>query len=339
MATEGNVNGQQRYDALFTGQQPDRVPVYPILMAFAAHAAGSTYSHFARDYRVLVEGNLACMEKYGFDSVSVISDPFRETAAYGAQILFPEDDVPMCKDHFVLGWDELKKLPEPDLMACERTRDRVEGCAAFKRALGDTAPIIGWIEGPMAEAVDLAGMMNFMMKLKLEPDFATALMDKALITAEAFARLQIEAGANIMGVGDSAVSQISPQTFEQLVLPRQQQLFEAVHRMGVKVKLHICGDINRHLPAMARSGADIIDFDWMNPVESARRAVGEAVILCGNVDPVGVMLHGTPQQVHEHSIGLLESQRGKRFILSAGCEVPAASPPENLHALCDAVRT
>ncbi len=332
------MNPQQRHDAVFAGETPDRVPVYPILMAFAARAIGRTYSEFARDFNVLVEGNLKCMEEYGFDAVSVISDPFRETSAFGAEIIFPEDDVPMCKDHFVESWEELRKLPDPDLMADARTRDRIEGCAAFKRALGDSAPIIGWIEGPIAEAVDLAGMTNFMMKLMLEPDFADALMDKCMTTAVEFARLQVEAGANIMGIGDAAASQISPDIYVERVLPREQQLIEAIHEMGAKVKLHICGNINPHLAAMGQTGADIIDFDWMNPVEHAREAVGERIALCGNVDPVAVMMNGTPEQVREECRKLLERQKGKPFILSAGCEIPVSTPPANLHALCDAVR-
>ena len=332
------MNSQERHDAVFAGRQPDMVPVYPILMAFAARSIGRTYSEFARDYRVLVEGNLHCMEEYGFDAVSVISDPFRETSAFGAEIVFPEDDVPMCKDHFVEDRDELEKLPDPDLMACERTRDRIDGVAAFKRELGDTAPIIGWIEGPIAEASDLAGMTNFMMKLLIEPDFCEDLMDKCMITAVEFARLQIEAGANIMGVGDAAASQISTEMYDEMILPRQQRLFDAIHAMGAKVKLHICGDVNRLLPAMARTGADIIDIDWMNPIEPSRESVGDQIVLCGNVDPVGVVLNSTPERVGEECARLLASQRGRRFILSAGCEIPVATAPENLRALCDAVK-
>jgi MtaA/CmuA family methyltransferase len=332
------MNSQQRHDALFAGRTPDRVPVYPILMTFAAREIGRKYSEFARDYRVLVEGNLTCMERYGFDAVSVISDPWRETAAFGAKVDFPTDDVPMCTDQFVTGWDELKKLPDADLTGNSRARDRIEGVAAFKRALGNAVPIIGWIEGPLAEAVDLAGMTNLLMKLMIEPAFAEALMDKCLVTAEAFARLQIEAGANIMGVGDAAASQVSPDLYARMVMPRQKRLFDAIHAMGAKVKLHICGNITRHLSAMAQTGADIIDFDYMVPVEHARASVGQESILCGNIDPVGGVLNSTPERVRDECLKLLSRQRGQRFILSAGCEIPAATPPENLKALCDAVR-
>lgn len=332
------MTAQQRHDAVLAGEKPDRVPVYPILMAFAARAIGRTYSEFARDHRVLVEANLRCMEQYDFDAVSVISDPFRETSAFGAQIVFPEDDVPMCKDHFVKGRAELDKLPDPDLAEAERTRDRIQACEAFKRSLGTSTPIIGWIEGPIAEAVDLAGMTNFMTKLLVEPNFADDLMDKCVRTAIDFARLQVEAGAGIIGIGDAAVSQVSTKLYIDRILPRQQHLIEAVHNMGARVKLHICGDINRHLPAMARSGADIIDFDWMNPAATTRESVGEETVLSGNIDPVAVVMNGTPEQVKDECQKLLDAEADKPFILSPGCEVPVATPPENLHALCDAVR-
>jgi uroporphyrinogen decarboxylase len=72
----------------------DKIPNMNIFMSIVAREAGVSYSEYVQDYRKLVEGNLICAEKYGLDSVSVISDPMRETAAYGADIVFPQDDVP-----------------------------------------------------------------------------------------------------------------------------------------------------------------------------------------------------------------------------------------------------
>jgi uroporphyrinogen decarboxylase len=76
-----------RYLAVLDGGQPDNLPRIPILMQFAAEHIGSHYGAFASDYRVLVEANLRCAEDFGLDQLSAISDPYRETAGFGAPVI------------------------------------------------------------------------------------------------------------------------------------------------------------------------------------------------------------------------------------------------------------
>ena len=53
---------------------------------------------------------------------------------------------------------------------------------------------------------------------------------------------------------------------------------------------------------------------------------------------VTVLMNGTPELVNA-SIAECHRQAGARFIVGAGCEVPRATPPENLRALCEYART
>jgi uroporphyrinogen decarboxylase len=84
---------------------------------------------------------------------------------------------------------------------------------------------------------------------------------------------------------------------------------------------------------MAKSGADIIDVDWMVPLDRARELVGPDVTLCGNFDPTAVLLQSTPQQVAEAARKCIRLA-GKKFVLMPGCEVPPATPEENIRAFC-----
>ena len=84
---------------------------------------------------------------------------------------------------------------------------------------------------------------------------------------------------------------------------------------------------------MAQSGADIIDVDWMVPLDEARELVGPEVTLCGNFDPTAVLLQGNPQDVAEAAKRCLQAG-GDKFILMPGCEVPPATPEQNIRAFC-----
>jgi MtaA/CmuA family methyltransferase len=148
-----------------------------------------------------------------------------------------------------------------------------------------------------------------------------------------FARAQIDAGADMIGVGDAVASLINPAMYEQFVLPFERTLIDAIHEAGATVKLHICGNIANNIAPMARTGADIIDVDWMVSLGAAREAVGPDVTLAGNFDPTAVLLQGTPQDVAEAARRCI-TFAGAKFILQPGCEVPPGTPEANLRAFC-----
>ncbi|MCE5250919.1 uroporphyrinogen decarboxylase family protein [bacterium] len=330
---------KQKLISLIAGTaQPDSVLFHPILMHFAARFHGTTYSRFAADYRELVESNIACLEYFDHDAVSVISDPYRETSAFGAQVTYPEDSVPLCTRRIVTTMDDVKALGNPDVFKSERTLDRIRGVAYYRERLGDDIPVIGWIEGPLAEACDLTGDSRILLNTLLEPDFVRLLMDKCLVTAKDFARAQIEAGADVMGVGDAICSQISPSMYEELVLPLHRELFGYIHSLGAHVKLHICGNITNHLQKLREAGADIIDIDWMVDFGTAHDMLGDSAVVCGNLDPVSIIQNRTAPEVFERSRGLIADEEGKKFILSGGCEITVGTPVENLTAMRQASR-
>jgi uroporphyrinogen decarboxylase len=149
--------------------------------------------------------------------------------------------------------------------------------------------------------------------------------------AISFARAQVKAGADIIGLGDAIASQISPKMYRQFALPYEQRIFTAVHDLGAVARLHICGDTSAIVADMVESGADIIDLDWMVDMELAASNFGDQVSFCGNFDPVAIMLQGTPAMVYEATRNCI-LQGGKRSFSAAGCEIPDGTPHENLHA-------
>jgi len=60
-------------------------------------------------------------------------------------------------------------------------------------------------------------------------------------------------------------------------------------------------------------------------------------VICGNFDPVAIMLQGTPEQVREATLYCLR-WGGERMISGAGCEIPDGTPHENLLAQARALR-
>lgn len=326
------MNKKQLFDSLAEGKKNDRTLFRPILMHFAARQNGNTYGEFASDYKVLVDCNLKALDKFDIDMVGLISDPYRETSAFGAPITFIPEAVPRCEEIIIKSWDDVQNLQRPDVCKCKRTLDRIKGAELFQKKLQGTVPVIGWVEGPLAEACDLAGVGQMLMNLMMEPDFSNLLLDKCLITAKDFAKAQIEAGCDIIGIGDAICSQIDPFTYDTFVKERHQELIAFIHANGARTKLHICGDITHLLPSIKDLGTDILDLDYDVDIAHARSIVGEKVILCGNIEPV-LIQNTTPEEVERISRNLVKQHGDERFILSAGCEITVGTPPENLMAM------
>ncbi len=196
--------------------------------------------------------------------------------------------------------------------------------------------MIGWVEGPLAESCDLAGVNEILLKIYMEPDFVKRLMDKALFTAKDFARAQVEAGCAIIGVGDAICSQISSENYRELVKELHGELFTYIQSMGAKVKLHICGNITHLIGDIHDLKPDIVDLDWMVDMDHAYDVLGPDIIRCGNLDPVSVIQDKNAEAIFEETSALCLKESGRKFILSGGCEITVNTPPEHLKAMKEA---
>lgn len=328
-------SSRQRYlEVLQHGAPPDFFPRIPIVMQFAAEYIGRNYGAFASDHRVLVEANIRCAQDFGFDQLSCISDPYRETAGFGAKIIFHENAVPECKAPPVKDLDQLDQVSIPDPSSSARMRDRLEAVRLYRERTGDEYSVMGWVEGPAALAGDIYGLSDFLMDLIEEPDACGALMDLCAETSLRFALAQIEAGADTIGIGDAICSQISGATYEELIWPRQMKLMQAIREAGAFIRLHICGQTRHLWPKLRELPLDIFDCDHMVDMAAAREILPPQVTLAGNHDPVADLRHGQPHLIRSR-LAASQAQVGSRFMVNAGCEIPSGTPVENLRALCE----
>jgi len=327
------MTSKERIYATLRGESVDRVAVTPIFMAWAAHFIGRNYRDYYLDGDVLVDSQLAVTRAFGIDQISAISDPWREASAYGMEFEYPEEGVGKPADTLLKGKNDIARLKKVDIRKAERTKQRIESVRRMAKEIGKTHSVLGWVEGPFAEYADLRGVEAAMLDLMDRPDYFRQAAEAIIENEIKFAVAQVKAGADMIGVGDAAASLISPNQYKEFVLPLEKKLFDAIHEAGGAVKLHICGNVSNHVEFMAESGADIIDLDWMVPIEQTRELLGPDVTLCGNFDPAAVLLQSTPEKIAEAARECIEAG-GERFILMPGCEVPPATPEENIRAFC-----
>lgn len=332
------MTGRECVLASLSGQPAGRLCVAPITMMFAAQHAGVSYRRYTLEPDVLAEAQIRTAEAFGFDHVSAITET-REAPDCGAAVRYFENQ-PYALDETCSRLSEktaLARLPFPDPLGGGRMHERVLAIARLKERTGGEKWIEGWVEGPCGAAADLRGINRLMLDFYDDPGFVRDLLDFCLELALRFGRSQAEAGADALGIGDPAASLIGPALYREFILDYQRRLVEGLHALGVRVRLHICGNTRRILADLGALGCDMIDVDSAVPMAHARQGLGPNPCLLGGIDPVRTLQNGTPETIWQ-ALAQCRSDAGGRYIAGAGCEVPPGTPSANVKVLAEFAR-
>ncbi len=323
------MNSLERTLAAIEGT-PDRVPFNPFIMHLAAAVDAIDYSNvYCKKSSVLAEAQIRFANSFGLDHVNVSTDAYREASAWGVEVDF-SSHTPVAKRY--LSLDEFASIERPDLESADRVQDRVDAVRLLKERVGHGQCVMGWIEAPFAEICCLFGLMNI-LKLAREPNWNEKILNlirRILPVQQEFAKMQIEAGADIIGAGDSAVSQIGPKRYEEACLESTQRLFKEIKK-HVPVLYHVCGDssvVDREgrdmLELVAASETSVLDIDYQVDIAAAKEKIGRRVCLRGNTNTsiFGNEMYTRTQVTKEITDAILAGKPDGWYMFSAGCEWP-----------------
>ncbi|MFX1326667.1 MAG: uroporphyrinogen decarboxylase family protein [Promethearchaeota archaeon] len=309
---------------------PEKIPFNPFIMHLAASLANVDYNHeYCQKPKVLVDSQIKCAEFFGIDHVNVSTDAYREANAWGVEIDW-ESHTPIAKTHIKI--EEFESIEAPNLLENQRIMNRVNAVKQFSIKVGGDQCIIGWIEAPFAEICCLFGLVNVLLQCK-NADWVNRikkLINRILPIQKEFAKLQIEAGADIIGAGDSAISQIGPMRYEKCCLDATKELFNFIQKK-VPVLYHICGDnsvVDKEgrdmLKLVSSTKAAILDLDYQVDLKLAKEKIGKNNCIRGNTN---TQILGSPKYfisrvIEEITKTIDTGKPGGFYIYSLGCEVP-----------------
>ena len=322
---------RERVMAHLNNEPVDRIPNFTILMGFLPRYIGKPLSEFLLDHRVLVESNLLVCEEFGIDLLNTMSDPYREADDFGSEVSYPYDSLPLIK-YLLKTPADIKNVKPFKFADSVRMMDRAKAVELYKREAGDKYPIMGFVEGCAAESADLLGLTNYIYAFYEEPEMVREIMDKCLESILDCIKPQVDAGADIIGVGDAVASVLGPNVYREWVLPYEKIIFEEIRRCGAVGRLHICGNIAPLLDDIKTCGARIVDVDWMVDLKEASDKLAGSAVVCGNFNPVSIVMSGNPEMVAE-AVRKCVADGGPHCFIMPGCEVPHGTPYENLMAI------
>jgi uroporphyrinogen decarboxylase len=330
----------ERIRALLAGGTIDRVPCHPFIGDHAARVLGVLVGEYHRSAEKMAAAQVAAWRTYGHDWVGV--GPVLGIAEIlGSTVVYPEDAAPYFDVHALEDPAVLDRLTLPD-PSDSRIAIYLEAVRRIRDEIGHLVPVALNVRSPFSTAANLRGTENLLRDIVNNPLYAHRLLrfvlDATLRVIEAARPLGVTYGTSDPVASGSL---ISPRHYREFAQPYEKELILSMNDAGrYPALLHICGNTRKIWSDMADTGAGFLSLDDVVDLAAAKEAVGERVVIVGNVKPTESMYLGDPDAVRVDALECLrkaaDSPRG--FILAVGCGMPIPAPQANVHALMAVAR-
>lgn len=324
-------------------RQPcDRPPIIPQIFAHAAKVVGRSVDDYLASAATASECQLAALRHYGLDAVFAVIDLTIEAESLGGTVVHHHGIYPAIgKPPFTPDRD-FSRLKPPDPATAGRMPTVVDMVARLRAGVGDTAAVIGLVQGPMTLAVQFVGIQQALFMAVDEPDRFVQLLDYTTEVAKIFGLAQLAAGADVVLTFDPAsCPEVVPAgMFRELVGPRVALLTAAFKQAGAKANwLHIAGQTTTILPLYSAFGVDIGNVDYCVDLDMLLKSLREDTLcLDGNIKSLSFVTDSADsiRQAADTLLARFDNRGG--FILSSGCEIPPEAKEANVAALVAAAR-
>ncbi len=314
----------------------------PAYMAVRKH---HTLLDICRTPTIAAEVTITAAERLGVDAAIIFADLLLPLTPMGLDFEFVAGEGPQVHTP-IRSLEHIQALRTDrveELSYVAKAIEKVAAHFATPRADGDRLGIIGFCGAPFTLAsymIEGGSSRNYVDTKKMmyasgpgnilgTPESVTTLgapgpvsgtrvsgdnskawpllMEKLVTVLVAYAKQQVEAGADCIQIFDSWAGALSVTDYRDYCLAPTTELVQRIKALGVPV-IYFGVDTASMLPAMAETGADVLGLDWRIPLDEGWRAVGHGCGVQGNLDPITLFA----------PLNVLESRVREVLALAAG---------------------
>lgn len=259
-----------------------------------------------------------------------------EPSALGCKIKFWQDNTP-SEYHTLYHIEDIEKFPEFEVendafMAMTLHRIKMQ-----KQRIFDHGYILPMVtsRGPLCTAGFVRNTTDFMIDIVENPVWTHKLIDLCTKLIIDWLKAQAKAiGDTVESIFilDDIVGFINEDHYREFAHPYLKRICDAFPPDWVKV-YHNDADINACVEHLPDCGFDVLNWGKQTDIDVVKERIGDRMVLMGNVNPLEIAVRGTPQEVHEATLDVLEMSEGEGIILSVGGGVSPGMPTENILAM------
>lgn len=325
------------------GGEPERVPVW-IMRQAGRYLPGYrkirerySFMEVAKTPELAAQVSLEPHETLDVDAVIVFSDILVVAEAMGLPLEINDDGPKLGRP--VADNRAVESLKDFD--PAVETKFVGEAIRAITKTVGADVPVLGFAAAPWTLACyivegrtrgELATIKRMMYD---EPSLLHALLEKIAAVTSRYLKMQIEAGAAAVQIFDTWAGELSAHDYEVFELRATQKLIADIHAGEAPVILYAKNGAHL-LPALARTGANVLSVDWRTDLAEARLKIGTKTALQGNIDPA--MLLSSEDAIQFAVREAISKTKGIGHILNLGHGILPTTPVENAKAFVRAAR-
>ncbi len=343
------MNSRERVLTAISRKEPDRVPFYlwltPHLIERLERERGvKNYEEYLKmdirfvDYKAKPEENNHYAYTRNFHPLTTVDNWGCGTYPVG-YYHFTKAQCPMkgfstMKDVKNYPFPEFSAMIEEMSIAVKDIQERnLLACSSYEM-------------GTFEQGHALMGMEELLSMMYMNPEMVTFLFDKIAEIKARIARAYVEAGVDILWIGDDIGVQSSPimdpEMWRKFLIPPLKKIINAARtaRFDIPVAYHTCGCIDWAIEGLIEAGVDILQSVQPEANDSAvlKEKFGDRISFWGGVGSQSTMSGGTVVEVKNEIIHLIKTLgRGGGYICSPAHFLEPETPLENIDAFIDTI--
>lgn len=308
----------------------------PILSFPGVQIIGHTVDELVRSGELQAQCMKAIADRFDTGAAFSLMDLSVEAEAFGAPVVYSEDDVPTVNGTLITDEEGAEELKIP-AVGDGRTGECVEGIRRASELITDR-PVLAGIIGPYSLAGRLLDMTEIMILCYEEPEMVETVLEKATEFLIEYAKAFKAAGANGICMAEPAAGLLSPNLIDEFSSPYVQKVREAVEDENFAFMYHNCGNITPLMKNIDALNMNAYSVGNAIDMEDALKGLDQNSMVIGNIDPAGTIRNGNPESIRKETLELMERcSKYSNFVIASGCDIPPMSPLENIQAFFDAV--
>ena len=341
------MNSMERIVCALNHQEPDRVPVYPILSGISRKLVDATYKEWSTNADVCARALTKTVEEFGVDCIVTLIDLSIECDAWGQEIEFPENEAarPVYKNAVIQDIEDYEKIKKVDYRTSKRMMMHIETCKKLVEAAKGEYPIIAFVFGPLGTLSMLRGQQDMYMDLYDDPDAVKAAAREVNETLKDYCRALMATGvAGIMfDTLFSSGTIMSKAMWTEMEGGLCAELADVVRDCGGLVMIHNCGQriyFDAQIESMHPSAISFLyPPDDCKDYKECKEKYGDKVMLIGRTTPANAVIGTDEEWDAQCRASIDDMARGGGFMLATGCEYPANASFDRARRMIDIAHT
>ena len=269
-------------------------------------------------------------DRYNMPFATTYMDLSIEAEAFGAKCTYHTDDIPTITGQLVSTQEEADALQIPELGAGRTGK--------VLRALGKTMtlvndrPVFANCTGPFSLAGRLMDVNEVLLMTYEEPELVHTVLEKCTQFLIKYIKAMKDLGANGVIMAEPLAGLMSVGPMKEFSSKYVRRIIDELQDRDFVFVYHNCSNaIEKKIEAVLETGARMFHFGDQADMWELLHTMPTDVIVMGNISPSAVFMGDSTDKLARETQYLLRNCLiCENFMISSGCDIPAATPLENI---------